>query len=121
LSRRIFSTRLREPAKMHMEMNAIEKLKVIKAFEAHHDVTAYQADGWHAWPLVRILLGFNAFPHRAPSFLGRVWTGKLRPIAGYFRALVRQSKRIGKTSDKESNPARVLFLTLSGRRVWWRE
>lgn len=102
-------------------MNAIEKLEVIRAFEANHDVTVFQADGWHVWPLVRILLGFNAFPRRAPSMLDQVWMGVLRPIAGYLRALLRQSSRAEKKVDKETNPASVVFLTQSGRRVWWRE
>ncbi len=102
-------------------MSSIEKLEAIKAFEDRHDVTAYLADGWHVWPLVRILLGFNAFPLKAPSVLERIWAGLFRPVAGYFRALLRQSIRTGNTTDKKSSPASVVFLTQSGRRVWWRE
>ncbi|MDR7152336.1 hypothetical protein J2W49_004312 [Hydrogenophaga palleronii] len=102
-------------------MNAIEKLEVIKAFEATHDVTAYKADGWHVWPLVRILLGFNAFPRKSPTVLNRVWMGLIRPMVGYLRALIRQSRGTEKAAGSETNTASVVFLTQSGRRVWWRE
>lgn len=102
-------------------MNAIEKLDAIKAFEAHNDVTAYRADGWHVWPLVRILLGFNAFPQKAPNPLLGMWTEMARPIVGYFRALLRQFRSHSDGTDSLSGPASVVLLTQSGRRVWWRE
>lgn len=102
-------------------MNAIEKLEEIKAFEARHDVTAYQAAGWHVWPLVRILLGFNAIPRNAPSPLRLAWTRTMRPVVGYWRAVLRQYRRPAKATDSLPGPASVVFLTQSGRRVWWRE
>lgn len=108
-----------------MQMNGIDILEKIKAFEASHDVAAYQADGWHVWPLIRVMLGLRMFvpvPFASGRGLRSLLLRVARPVRqwlGYWRAKFRLAWR-GAAPVVTGGAPLAVFLTLSERRVHWR-
>ncbi len=105
--------------------SGVDKKEFIEAYEASHAVEEYLINGWHVWPLLKMIAHMRYLPPTAPvaSFRGRL-AARFPWLKKSYRWLMYQNKhRVHEIQDAGHNDAHdarrdVVILTLSERRVW---
>ena len=105
-----------------------EKFKLVVDYETANNVEDYMVNGWHVWPLLRMIICFPLLPSVSPNKiigLGSLLRNNVELVLkriSYIKAVF-NLKAFTNNMDLASllDKVDILFLTVSGRRVAFNE